>query len=234
MICPCRPAEADSGYTESAVGGQDARVRVLDTGSAPGNATAVSTIVYTYPPGGRAPSAAIGRDFTTMYVAWLTGRDTFHLAGHRIGAGVQGTLFSRSMRGEMISRAGGQVLVWDPWVSLYLVDPVTGKATRLRTVWTNAWESSGKTATTHTRTGPHTTGACKGDSRDRPRTRDELGTSQGADQHEPRLTWVFAAERVTVAEPAQLSGSLFGSARPHARGRADHCAPATPPSPARR
>jgi hypothetical protein len=43
------------------------------------------------------------------------------------------------MPGEMVSLAGGQVLVWDPGVSLYLVDPVTGKATRIRTAWTNAW-----------------------------------------------------------------------------------------------
>jgi hypothetical protein len=128
------------GYAESAVAGRGARVRVLDTGSAPGSATAASTIVYTYPAAGRAPSAAIGPDFTTMYVSWLTGRDTFHLAGYRIGAGgVQGTLFSRTMPGEMVSLAGGQVLVWDPGVSLYLVDPVTGKATRIRTAWTNAW-----------------------------------------------------------------------------------------------
>jgi hypothetical protein len=128
------------GYTESTVAGQGARVRVLDTSSAPGNATAASAIVYTYPAGGRAPSAAIGPDFTTMYVGWLTGRDTFHLAGYRIGAGrVQGTLFIRTMRGEFVSLAGGQVLVWNPGITLYLVDPVTGKATRIRTAWTNAW-----------------------------------------------------------------------------------------------
>ena len=55
--------------------------RALDTGSAAGSATAASTIVYTYPAAGRAPSVAIGRaDFTTMYVSWLTARDTFHLA----------------------------------------------------------------------------------------------------------------------------------------------------------
>ena len=128
------------GYAESTAAGQGARVRVLDTSSAPGSATAASTIMYTYPPGGRAPSAAIGPDFTTMYVAWLTSSDTFHLAGYRIGAGgVQGTLFSRTMPGEVVSLAGGQVLVRDPGVSLYLVDPVTGKATRIRTAWTNAW-----------------------------------------------------------------------------------------------
>jgi hypothetical protein len=128
------------GYAESTVAGRGARVRVLDTGSAPGSATAASTIVYTYPAAGRAPSAAIGPDFTTRYVAWLTGRDTFHLAGYRIGGGgVHGTLFSRTTPGEFVSLAGGQVLVWDPEVSLYLVDPVTGKATRIRTAWTNAW-----------------------------------------------------------------------------------------------
>jgi hypothetical protein len=128
------------GYAEFTVAGQGARVRVLDTGSAPGDATAASTIVYSYPAAGRAPSAAIGPDFTTMYVGWLTGRDTFHLAGYRIGAGrVQGTLFSRTMSGEMISLSGGQVLVRNPGVTLYLVDPVTGKATRIRTAWTNAW-----------------------------------------------------------------------------------------------
>jgi hypothetical protein len=128
------------GYAESTVARPGARVRVLDTGSAPGNATAASTVVYTYPAAGRAPSVAIGPDLTTMYVAWLTGRDTFHLVGYRIGAGgVRGTLFSRTMPGEFVSLAGGQVLVWDPGVALYLVDPVTGKAARIRTAWTNAW-----------------------------------------------------------------------------------------------
>jgi hypothetical protein len=52
-----------------------------------------------------------------MYVAWLTSSDTFHLAGYRIGAdGVQGTLFSRTMPGEFVSLADGQVLVRDPGV----------------------------------------------------------------------------------------------------------------------
>ena len=60
--------------------------------------------------------------------------------GYRIGpGGVHGTLFSRTVPGEMVSLAGGQVLVWDPGVALYLVDPVTGKAMRIRTAWTNAW-----------------------------------------------------------------------------------------------
>jgi hypothetical protein len=156
------------GYAESKVAGQGARVRVLDTGSAPGSVTAASTIVYTFPAASYAASVAIGPDFTTIYVARLTGSDTFRLAGHRIG-GVQGTLFRRTMPGLLISRAGGQVLVWDPGVALYLVDPVTGKATRVRTAWTNAWGSSGKPATTPTWAGLHTTAVCKGIDRVRSR-----------------------------------------------------------------
>jgi hypothetical protein len=127
------------GYAERTIVGQGARVRVLDTGSAPGNATLTSTIVYTFPLRGRANSSVIGSDFTAMYVGWLTGSDTFHLAGYRIGGGVQGTLFSRTIPGETISMAGTQVLVWDPGVALSLVDPVTGQATRIRTAWLNAW-----------------------------------------------------------------------------------------------
>jgi hypothetical protein len=128
------------GYVEVKIPAQGGRVRVLDTGSAPGSATAASTIVYTFPAAGRAPDVAIGADFTTMYVGWLTGSDTFHLAGYRIGAGgLQGRLFSQTMPGQVISLAGRQVLVWDPGVALYLVDPVTGKATRIRTAWKNAW-----------------------------------------------------------------------------------------------
>ena len=53
-------------YAESTVAGRGARVRVLDTGSAPASAPAVSTIVHTYPAAGRAPSAAIGPDFTVQ------------------------------------------------------------------------------------------------------------------------------------------------------------------------
>ena len=129
------------GYTEYAVEGQSARVRVLDTGAAPGSATAASAIVYTYPAASRAPAAVISADFTTLYVSWLTAKDSFHLAGYRIGpGGVRGTLFRRTTPGGLeISLAGGQVLVWNPGVSLYLVDPVTGKATRVRTAWVNAW-----------------------------------------------------------------------------------------------
>jgi hypothetical protein len=129
------------GYAESDLPGQTARVRVLDTSSASGSATAASAIVYTYPAASRAASVAIGPAFTTMYVGWLTGSDTFHLAGYRIGAGgVRGTLFSWTMpTGEFVSLAGDQVLVWDPGVALNLVDPLTGKATRIRTAWTNAW-----------------------------------------------------------------------------------------------
>ena len=41
------------------------------------------------------------------------------------------------------------MLVWDPGVALYLVDPVTGKATQVRTASTDAsGGSSGKPATT--------------------------------------------------------------------------------------
>jgi hypothetical protein len=81
-----------------------------------------------------------GAGFTTMYVSCVTGFDTFHLTGYRFGAGkAQGTLFRRTMSGLLVSRVGGQVLVWNPGVSLYLVDPVAGKATRVRTPWVNAW-----------------------------------------------------------------------------------------------
>jgi hypothetical protein len=126
-------------YTDGPIGGQS-KVRVLDTDSAPGSATAVSKILYTCPAAGRACFVAVGANFTAMYVSWLTGFDTFHLTGYRLGpSGVQGTLFSRTMSGEFIYRAGGQVMVWNPSISLYLVDPVTGKATRIRTPWVNAW-----------------------------------------------------------------------------------------------
>jgi hypothetical protein len=127
-------------YADAPAGGQDARVRVLDTSSAPGSASAASKTLYTLPAAGRASSFAIGADFTTMYVSWLTGRDSFHLVGYRIGpGGVQRTLFSRTMSGQFISWAGRQLMVWNPGVSLSLVDPVTGKATRIRTAWVNAW-----------------------------------------------------------------------------------------------
>jgi hypothetical protein len=36
-----------------------------------------------------------------------------------------------------VSWAGSQLLVWDPGV--YLVDPVTGKVTRVRAAWTDSW-----------------------------------------------------------------------------------------------
>jgi hypothetical protein len=129
------------GYIEYAAGRQGARVRVLDTASATGTATKASTIVYTYPAVGRAPTAVIDPGFTTMDVGWLTGKDTFHLAGYRLeAAGVQGTLFSRTMpAGQLLSQAGAQVLVWDPGTALYLVDPATGNAKRIHSAWANAW-----------------------------------------------------------------------------------------------
>ncbi len=131
-------------YAESVLG-HSGRVRVLDTRSAPGSATAASKIVYTYPDGARAASVTIGADGTTMYVFWLTGPDGYHLtrtlAGYRIGpGGVQGTLFRRAMpAGLSVSRAGRQVLVWEQGIALYLVDPATGKATRVRAAWADSW-----------------------------------------------------------------------------------------------
>jgi hypothetical protein len=128
------------GYAESRMG-QGGRVRVLDTSSAPGSVTAVGRIVYTYPAAGREPSVAIGADGATMYVAWLTGWDTVHLAGYRIGpGGVQGALFRRTLpTGLSVSWAGGQLLVDNQGAAVYLVDPVTGKATPVREAWTDSW-----------------------------------------------------------------------------------------------
>lgn len=133
------------GYAESG-GGAGTTVRVLDTGSALGNATAAGTIVYTYPAGARGPSVTIGAGGTTMYVFWLTGPNGPHLtrtlAGYRIGpGGVQGTLFRRTLpAGLSLSQAGGQLLVWEQGVALYLVDPATGNATRVRAAWTGSWQ----------------------------------------------------------------------------------------------
>jgi hypothetical protein len=132
------------GYAESGAG--QGTVRVLDTRSAAGSATAASKIVYTYPIGARAPSVTLGAAGTTMYVYWMTGPGGLHLtgtlAGYRIGpGGVQGTLFRRTMpAGLSVSRAGGQVLAWGQGVALYLADPVTGKATRVRAAWTDSWQ----------------------------------------------------------------------------------------------
>ena len=127
------------GYAESMMG-QGGRVRVLDTSSAPGSTTAAGKIVYTYPADARGGSVAIGADGTTMYVAWLTGWDTVHLAGYRIGpGGVQGALFRRTLpTGLSVTWAGSQLLVDNQGAAVYLVDPVTGKATRVRAAWTDS------------------------------------------------------------------------------------------------
>jgi hypothetical protein len=127
------------GYSEFSGAGQNGRVRVLATSSAPGSATAASTIVYTYPAAGRADSVALGADGTTIYVAWVTGFDTVHLAGYRIEpGGAHGALFRRTLpAGLGVSWAGGQLLICDPGV--YLVDPVTGKVTQVRAAWTDSW-----------------------------------------------------------------------------------------------
>jgi hypothetical protein len=134
------------GYTEVSFGGQDGQAQVLDTRSAPGSATAASKVMYTYPADARAPSVALGADGTTMYVFWLAGPGghlTRTLAGYRIGSGgVQGTLFRRTMPGgESLSWAGSRLLVWDPGVAVYLVDPLTGYAKKVRgKKWTGSWE----------------------------------------------------------------------------------------------
>ena len=126
--------------------GPGASVRVLDTSSAAGSAVAASKVIYSYPAGARAPSVTIGADAATVYVFWLAGPNGYHLtrtlAGYRVGPdGVRGTLFRRIMpAGMFVSRAGRQVLVWDPGEALYLVDPVTGKATRVRGKWTDSYQ----------------------------------------------------------------------------------------------
>jgi hypothetical protein len=132
-------------YTDGKIN-QGAEVRMLDTTAAAGNAAAESTVLFSYPAGIRAPTAVIGADPATFYVFWLAGPNGFHLtrtlAGFRIGpGGTRDTLFRRTMpAGEFVSRAGRQVLVWDPSVALYLVDPGTGKATRVQGKWTDAWQ----------------------------------------------------------------------------------------------
>jgi hypothetical protein len=129
------------GYAESDMN-QGGTARVLDTGSAPGSLTAVSKVMYTYPADGREPVVTLGADGATMYVSWVTGRDSLHLAGYRIGsAGVQGTLFRRTLPGGVsVSWAGSQLLVWDPRVAVYLVDPLTGNVTKVRgKAWTGSW-----------------------------------------------------------------------------------------------
>ena len=116
-----------------------------------------------------------------MYVSWLTARDTFHLAGYRIGGGgVHGTLFSRTMPGEMVSLAGGQVLVWDPGVSLYLADPVPGRPRESGPHGRTPGESSGKTATARTLTRRDMTDICEGDDRARSQTRTSWQSRNGA------------------------------------------------------
>lgn len=128
------------GYTEQSFGGGVGTVRVLDTSSASGNATAASKAVYSFPAIGRADFVVFGAAFTTMDVSWITGFNTFHLAGYRFGAGrVQGALFRQTMSGLEIDRAGGQLMVFNQSISLYLVDPLTGKATLIRTPWLKAW-----------------------------------------------------------------------------------------------
>jgi hypothetical protein len=129
------------GYVEGPIGYGHDWVRLLDTSSASGNATAASKMVYTYPSDGRATFFTFGADSTTLYVSWLTGWDTVHLTGYRVGpGGLQGRLFSRTMPdGLSLSRAGSQVLVWERSVAAYLVDPVTGKATRIRPRWLGTW-----------------------------------------------------------------------------------------------
>jgi hypothetical protein len=134
-------------YAEGPIGGRGGgKVRVLDTASAPGLATAASKAVYTYPADARDLSVTVGADGTTMYVFWITGPDGYHLtrtlAGYRLGAGgMQGTLFRQTMpAGMYISRAGGQLLLWETSAAIYLIDPVTGKATRIRAAWTGSWQ----------------------------------------------------------------------------------------------
>ena len=129
------------GYTETRAG-FGGTARLLDTRSAPGSAAAASKIMYTYPADGREPVAAFSTDGTTMYVSWITGWDTLHLAGYRIGPGsALGALFRRTLPGGVsVSWAGSQLLVWDPRVAVYLVDPLTGNAEKVRgEAWTGSW-----------------------------------------------------------------------------------------------
>jgi Sigma-70 region 2 len=75
------------------------------------------------PPVSRALSVTLDTDSTTIYVMWLTGPDGYHLtrtlAGYRIGPrGMQSTLFRRTVpAGMLVSRAGRELLVWDPGVT---------------------------------------------------------------------------------------------------------------------
>jgi hypothetical protein len=130
-ICPRRPTEQTRGMSSQVVGLR-ARVRVLDTGSAPGSATVASTIVCIFPAG--PVPRSLGLDFTTMCVAWPARSASPSRVPDRRRRRAGHTVQPDPAR----TPADGQVLVWDPGIALYLVDPVTGKATRMGTAWTNA------------------------------------------------------------------------------------------------
>lgn len=71
------------GYTESGFG-YGGTAQVLDTRSEPGSATVATRSCTPTPLGGREPVVTLGADGTTMYVSWITGWDTLHLAGFRM------------------------------------------------------------------------------------------------------------------------------------------------------
>jgi hypothetical protein len=106
-------------------------------------------------------------------VAWLSSSDTLHLAGYGIGAAdVQGTLFSRTMPGEFVSLADGQVSSGTR--GFPLPGPFCDREGHANPDGVDESLGNLLVRPRTARPGPFRAGACKGDNRLRLQTRDEL------------------------------------------------------------
>jgi hypothetical protein len=135
---------SELSFVDYAQSDGNARVLLLDTDAAPGNPVAAGKVIYTFAKGALAPLATISPDGAALYVAavWGTGyasQQTGILAGYRIGGG---ELFRWSLRGLRTVQSFDRLAQDFEWVGnrlftnvlqgLYLIDPVTGKATQYR------------------------------------------------------------------------------------------------------
>jgi len=121
--------------TSQQAGHSTPQVRLLDTNAPSGMAAAASRVVYTYPDRNAVPPlAVISPGGTMLYVAAAWGADPVHLkgmlAGYRIGGG---KLFDWKLTGLRTAQSldwAGSKLVSMVLDGRYIIDPMTGKATK--------------------------------------------------------------------------------------------------------
>jgi hypothetical protein len=119
----------------------------LDTGSTPGDAAMASKDIYDLAGNAMLPSVAVSADGSTLYLAWESGPNGFRMTGTMAAVRVGGLshlpVFRRTVPAPSpdwtLYRVGDRIVALENQQYPYLVDPATGKLTRIPKVSAREW-----------------------------------------------------------------------------------------------